>query len=178
MILAHSTIKYFFMRSAQCKGIAVIILLIALFSNQLYAQKQQDKEQAIEKMVTARNYVFKAQTVLPTSPTANRQLTSDYDVRISPDTIITYLPYFGRAYNAPMDPTKGGIQFTSTKFDYTQTTRKKGGWDIVIKPHDTQDTRLMSFSISESGYASLQVISNNRQPITFNGYITERKTKR
>ncbi|SDH53798.1 DUF4251 domain-containing protein [Chitinophaga filiformis] len=167
------------MRSVQCKGIAVITLLIALFSNQLYAQKQQDnKEQAIEKMVTARNYVFKAQTVLPTSPTANRQLTSDYDVRISPDTVITYLPYFGRAYNAPMDPTKGGIQFTSTKFDYTQTARKKGGWDIVIKPHDTQDTRLMSFSISESGYASLQVISNNRQPITFNGYITEKKTKR
>jgi len=48
----------------------------------------------------------------------------------------------------------------------------------VIKPHDTQDTRLMSLSVSETGYASLQVISNNRQPITFNGYITEKKTKR
>ncbi|SHN17424.1 DUF4251 domain-containing protein [Chitinophaga sp. CF418] len=167
------------MRRAQCKGIAVILFLMALFSSHLYAQKKQDsKELAIEKMIMARSYVFKAQTVMPTSPTMNRQLTSDYDVKFSPDTIISYLPYFGRAYNAPMDPTKGGIQFTSTKFDYTQTARKKGGWDIVIKPHDTQDTRLMSLSVSETGYASLQVISNNRQPITFNGYITEKKTKR
>lgn len=179
MILAYSTIKFLIMRSTHCRGIAVVIFLTTLFSSYLYAQKKPDsKELAIEKLITARSYVFKAQTVLPTSPTANRQLSSDYDVKFSPDTIISYLPYFGRAYNAPMDPTKGGIQFTSTKFDYTQTARKKGGWDIVIKPHDTQDTRLMSLSVSETGYASLQVISNNRQPITFNGYITEKKTKR
>lgn len=154
-------------------------LLMALFTNYLYAQKKtDDKQAAVEKMITARNYVFKAQTVMPASPTANRQLTSDYDVRISPDTIVSFLPYFGRAFNAPMDPTKGGIQFTSTKFEYQQTARKKGGWDIVIKPQDTQDARLMSLSVSENGFASLQVISNNRQPITFSGYITERKTKR
>ncbi len=171
--------KLLFMRSAQCKGLAVTLLLMALFTSGLYAQKKtNDKQQAIEKLITARNYVFKAQTVLPASPTVNRQLTSDYDVKVSPDTIISYLPYFGRAYNAPMDPTKGGIQFTSTKFDYNQTARKNGGWDIVIKPQDTQDARLLSFSISENGFASLQVISNNRQPITFSGYITEKKTKK
>jgi hypothetical protein len=150
-----------------------------LFTNYLYAQKKpDDKQVAVEKMITARNFVFKAQTVLPASPTINRQLTSDYDVKVSPDTVISFLPYFGRAFTAPMDPTKGGIQFTSTKFEYTQTARKRGGWDIAIKPQDTQDARLLSFSISENGYASLQVISNNRQPITFSGYITEKKTKK
>ncbi len=155
------------------------MFVMMLFTNYLYAQKKtNDKQAAIERMITARNYVFKAETVLPASPTINRQLTSDYDVKVSPDTVISFLPYFGRAFNAPMDPTKGGIQFTSTKFEYTQTARKKGGWDIAIKPQDTQDARLLSFSISENGYASLQVISNNRQPITFNGYITEKKTKK
>lgn len=171
--------KSIFMRSVQCKGIAAIMFLMMLFTNYLYAQKKtDDKQLAVEKMITARNYVFKAQTVLPASPTINRQLTSDYDVKVSPDTIISFLPYFGRAFNAPMDPTKGGIQFTSTKFEYKQTARKKGGWDIAIKPQDTQDARLLSFSISENGYASLQVISNNRQPITFSGYIAEKKTKK
>lgn len=155
------------------------MFLMMLFTNYLYAQKKpDDKQVAVEKMITARNFVFKAQTVLPASPTINRQLTSDYDVKVSPDTVISFLPYFGRAFTAPMDPTKGGIQFTSTKFEYTQTARKRGGWDIAIKPQDTQDARLLSFSISENGYASLQVISNNRQPITFSGYITEKKTKK
>jgi hypothetical protein len=88
------------------------------------------------------------------------------------------VPYFGRAYTAPMDPTKGGIQFTSTKFEYKETKRKKGGWEILIKPKDTQDVSQMVLTVSETGFASLQVISNNRQPISFSGYVDEKKSKK
>jgi hypothetical protein len=158
---------------------AVAILLIALFTSQLYAQKKDsDKQAAIAKMVAARNYVFKAQTALPMGPAPNRQLTTDYDLKVSPDTVVSFLPYFGRAYTAPMDPTKGGIMFTSTKFDYTEGKKKKGGWEIMIKPHDTQEANQLSLYISESGFASLQVIGNNRQPISFSGYIEEKKSKK
>lgn len=156
-----------------------IILPILLSSNVLYAQKKNDlKKEAIEQMINTHNYVFKAQTVLPTGAVPNRQLTSEYDLRVSPDTVICFLPYFGRAYTAPMDPSKGGIQFTSTKFEYKEAKRKKGGWDILIKPQDTPSANQLLLNISETGYASLQVISNNRQPISFSGYIQEKKTKR
>ena len=155
------------------------MLLMMLFFNNLYAQnKESDKQQAVRKMIIEKNFVFKAQTVQPTAPTVSRQLTSDYDVKVSADTIITFLPYFGRTFTAPLDPTKGGIQFTSTKFEYATSERKKGGWEITIKPQDTQDARLLLMTVSENGYASLQVLSNNRQPISFNGYIDEKKSKR
>jgi len=154
-------------------------LLIVLFSNALHAQKKDDlKKEIIEKAITTRNYVFKAENVMPSGAVPNRQLNYGYDLRVSPDTIISYLPYFGRAYVAPMDPAKGGIQFTSTKFEYKETKRKKGGWDIQIKPQDTQDATQMVLTVSETGFASLQVISNNRQPISFNGYVDEKKSKR
>jgi len=144
--------------------------------NVLYAQKNNDlKKEAIERMISSHNYVFKAQTVLPTGAVPNRQLTSEYDLRVSKDTVISHLPYFGRAYTAPMDPTKGGIQFTSTNFEYKETKRKKGGWDILIKPHDTQDASQLLLNITEAGYASLQVIGNNRQPISFSGYVEAKK---
>jgi hypothetical protein len=150
--------------------------IILLSFNVLYAQKNNDlKKEAIEKMISSHNYVFKAQTVLPTGAVPNRQLTSEYDLRVSKDTVISYLPYFGRAYTAPMDPAKGGIQFTSTNFEYKETKRKKGGWDILIKPHDTQDASQLLLNITETGYASLQVIGNNRQPISFSGYVEEKK---
>lgn len=161
------------------KRLQNIILVILLSTNVLYGQKKNDlKKDAIEQMITNHSYVFKAQTVLPTGAVPNRQLTSDYDLRVSRDTVVSYLPYFGRAYTAPMDPTKGGIQFTSVKFDYKETKRKKGGWDIIIKPQDTPDATQLILNISEAGYASLQVLSNNRQPISFSGYIVERKAKR
>jgi hypothetical protein len=162
------------------KNISVgLTLLIVLFSNALYAQKKDDlKKQVIERIMTSRNYVFKAETVMPSGAVPNRQLSYGYDLRVSPDTIISYLPYFGRAYTAPMDPTKGGIQFTSVKFDYKETIRKKGGWEIVIKPQDTQDASQLLLTVSETGFASLQVIGNNRQPISFSGSVDEKKSKK
>jgi hypothetical protein len=149
---------------------------LLLVTSGLQAQKKDDlKKDEITKLVADKRFVFKAQSMMPSLTAPNRQLTSDYDVKISPDTIICYLPYFGRAYQAPMDPSKGGIQFTSTKFEYQETKRKKGGWDIVIKPQDDKETRQINLTVSEAGYASVQVLSNNRQPISFNGYIVQRK---
>ncbi|MBS1567683.1 MAG: DUF4251 domain-containing protein, partial [Bacteroidetes bacterium] len=71
-----------------------------------------------------------------------------------------------------------GIQFTTTSFEYTVTPRKKSGWDISIKPKENRDVVQMNLSISETGYASLQVTSNSRQAISYNGYITAVKEKK
>jgi hypothetical protein len=155
---------------------AVLFLLITgtMLPVALQAQEKEDKKARISNMVASQNYVFKAQTALPSSG-RSRQLTSDFDLRISKDTIASYLPYFGRAFTAPVNPAEGPLNFTSTDFDYKVTNRKKGGWDIVIMPKDRQDPRQLALSIFENGSASLNVASNNRQPISFNGYITDRR---
>ncbi len=127
--------------------------------------------QDIAALVSSQNYVFTAQSAMPMSGPV-RQLSSDYNLKVSKTSIISSLPYFGQAYVAPMDPTKGGIQFTSKDFEYTATPRKKGGWDVLIKPKDYKDVQQMSLNISEAGYTTLQVTSANRQSISFNGYIT------
>ena len=98
-------------------------------------------------------------------------LTSVYDLKVSSDTVVSDLPYYGRAFVAPIDPAEGGIHFTSTQFTYTIKEKKKGGWDVSIVPKDIHDVREMQLSVSEAGYATLQVTSNNRQLITFTGYL-------
>jgi len=138
-------------------------------------EKQKDAQQ-IENMIQSKNYVFIARSALPMRG-RNINLTSIYDLKVSGDTVISDLPYFGRAYSAPINPAEGGIHFTSNDFTYNLTERKKGGWDITILPKDTRDVRQMFLTVSESGYASLQLTSNNRQAISFNGYIKERTNK-
>jgi hypothetical protein len=151
------------------------ITAIALFPQTGLAQnKKEKKAAAIRSMVEAQNYIFKAQTALPTSG-STRQLTTDFDLRVSKDTIISDLPYFGRAYTAPLNPSEGPLRFTSTDFQYTSTPKRKGGWDIVITPKDLQDPRQLTISIFDNGSASVVVTSYNRQPISFNGYITAKK---
>lgn len=156
------------------KALVLFFITAGIIPAVSQAQNKKDKQAQIKEMVEAQNYVFKAQTALPSSG-RSRQLNTDFDLRISKDTIVSYLPYFGRAYTAPLNPSEGPLNFTTTSFDYKVTNRKKGGWDIVITPKDLQDPRQMALSVFDNGSASLTVTSNNRQPIAFNGYITAKK---
>jgi hypothetical protein len=110
-------------------------------------------------------------------PSSGRQriLTSEYTVTVRKDSIISDLPYFGRAYTAPIGTTDGGIKFTSVDFGYAINPRKKGGWEVNIKPRDGQDVQNMAFTIYGNGKAYLSINSNNRQAISFNGHISNTK---
>ena len=145
----------------------ILFLIVCLVTlNDLLAQDAKD----IKNIVENQNYFFIAQTALP-STGSSRQLSPDYTVKVSKDTIISDLPYFGRAYSAPIGKLDGGIKFTSNNFDYKKEVHKKGGWDIFIEPKDVREVQQLSFSISENGYATLKVISTNHQAISFYGYV-------
>lgn len=157
---------------------AVVFLIVLLVSTQLvFAQKTAtEKELAIQTLVDNQQYVFFAESVSPMSG-RQRFLTSDYTVEVSKDTVVSYLPFFGKAYAAPIGSTDGGIKFTSTKFEYKITPRKKGGWDINIKPKDVSDVQQLSLTVYKNGTAYLSVNSTNRQSISYNGHISEKKTR-
>lgn len=117
------------------------------------------------------DFTFKATYAYPTG-FRSIYLSPFYDVKVSPDTVKAYLPYYGRAYVAPMDPSEGGIKFTSTDFDYqVEPGRKKGNWQVNIRTRDTGREVFLFFDIWENGTARLQVTDTNRQPISFQGDI-------
>jgi hypothetical protein len=147
------------------------IVLVLAITNTVNAQSDKS---AVKSSVESKQFIFHAQTALPTSG-RSRQLTSEYDLRIFPDSLVSNLPFYGRAYSVPYGSSDGGFQFTSTKFEYTATPGKKKGWDISIKPKDVTDFREFSLSLSDDGYGTLQALSNNRQPMSFTGYITQVK---
>lgn len=165
--------KLWYMKNLR-NAVLVLIMAAGLYPAALQAQNKEDKQTQVKNIVTSQNYVFKALTALPVSGRI-RQLNTDFDLRVSKDTIVSYLPYFGRAYSAPMNPSESPLSFTSTQFDYKVTSKKKRGWDVVITPRDLPDPRQIYLSIFDNGTASLTVTSNNSQSISFNGYITAKK---
>ena len=132
------------------------------------ALAQHEKNDAVKSAIESKHYVFKARTVMPTTGSA-RQLTSEYDLTINNDSVVAYLPYFGRAYSAIPGRTTDGINFTSTAFTYNVKERKKGGWMIEIKPKDAGDVQQLNLNLSANGFGTLLVNSQNRQPISFTG---------
>ena len=159
--------------------IVFVIAFVYPYVSNAQNQKKEEKAAEIKQWVNAKSFVFKAQFALPMGG-SSIPLTSEYDVKVTKDSIVCYLPYFGRAYTAPLNPFEGGIRFTSKDFLYTATKKKKGGWDIIIKPRDVKSVQQITFYFSESGYGSLQITDYNRQPISFNGYYekTEEKDKK
>src|SRR3954453_6994191 len=90
-------------------------------------------DSTIQELINSKRYTFLAQYAQPMSG-KQRTLTSEYTLTVHNDSLISYLPYFGQAYTAPMNPSDAGIEFTSTNFDYAVTPTKKGNYDITIKP--------------------------------------------
>lgn len=163
------------MKNAYIFKPAVLLGILAVFGwGALQAQSENStKENKIEASIKAQNYVFKAQTLLPMNgPT--RHLNGDYDLSVSEDKIVSFLPYMGRIYMPLMDPANGPLRFTSTDFTYDAELKKKKGWDISIKPKDVRSVREFNLHVSGNGYATLQVSGNDRQSVTFYGYVVEK----
>ena len=152
-------------------------LIFGLFLFTLYAcsttKADSNKQIETENLVKSGSFVFKAQTAMPNGGRLIN-LTEGYDLRVSKDTINAYLPFYGKAYSIPYGSNEGGIKFTSTDFNYTLTPKKKGSWDITIIPKDYRDVQQIYLNISSSGYANLQVVSLNRDQISFHGYIQKK----
>lgn len=128
----------------------------------------------VKNMVNSPQFVFVANRVTPLRGHSHF-LTSYYDVVVKKDSLTTFLPFFGRAYQAPLDPSKGGIQFTSTNFSYNVVAKKDNEWDITIKPNDYSDVQQLYFNIFGNGTANLNVLSTSRDPISFSGHIEKVK---
>ncbi|MGF1923867.1 MAG: DUF4251 domain-containing protein [Bacteroidia bacterium] len=168
-------------------------ILFCLFTIVSFSVNAQTDTTTTKRIVEAKNYIFVASSALPMNSSEINNILSrmpggngggsidltgaSYDVRITGDSLVAYLPYYGRSFSAPIGRDDTGYKFTSTKFAYEKTARKKGGWQITINPKDTKESVRMNLTVGTNGYATLIVNSNNKQSITYNGYIAEPKKK-
>jgi hypothetical protein len=152
---------------------SIPLMLIVNFCYSQDVKKEENLKTEIKALVENQRFQFAAQSASPMRG-GSISLSPGYTFTVSPDTIISSLPYYGRAYQAPIDPSKAGYNFTSTDFIYALKERKKGGWDISIKPKDVTSSPQINLSISTDGYASVRIQSTDRQPISFRGVIQKK----
>ena len=154
----------------------IALILPACGTSRSIAEKAQLTHE-IEQAVELSDFTFKATYAYPTGY-RSIYLSPHYDVKVSPDTVKAYLPYYGRAYSAPMDPREGGFNFTSTRFAVQSSPgKRKGNWITEVTILDLDRPVTFLFDIWENGTARLDVNDMNRQPISFQGDIHIKKEK-
>jgi hypothetical protein len=133
-------------------------------------QKKQDEYNQMNSLLNSKKYHFHARSAT-TMKGKTIQLTSDYGLKMSNDSLMVDLPYYGQAYSSDYGGTDLGIQFNTSQFSYKADSAKKGGWNITIIPKSEPKANKIIMYVSPSGYCTMQVTSNTRQPVSFYGTI-------
>ena len=151
-----------------------LLTLICLqsFAQSGAEQKKQDQFAQLKSQIDSRKFRFHALSATSMKG-MTRQLTSDYFVKLNKDSLSVDLPYYGRSFTTNYPPTDLSTEFKTTQFSYKSDTLKKGGWDITIVPKNQSNASKISLSITTSGYCTVRVNSNSREPISYYGTIAD-----
>ena len=138
-----------------------LLLITAMSMPTLSAQtkkeKKELKKQAVEKLVTSGKYKINVNRALPARG-RSVTLTSPYSVEIRNDSVISYLPYYGLNFKAPLT-------------DYKLEWDKKETAKIKFSARSEEDKFDFSIDVFSNGSSTIFVNMQNRQSISFQGEL-------
>ena len=109
-------------------------------------------------------------TSMNTMRYGSRTVTPDFYLELRGDTLRSYLPYLGQAYQSPTMSPSIGLNFEEPVLTYKESKPKSNKYtqiDIDVKTRE--DSYHYVIDIFDSGHASIRVRSMNRDPISFDG---------
>ena len=147
---------------------------IPTLSAQTKKEKKEQKKEAVRQLIVSENYKIDVNTAMPMRG-RNITLSSPYSLEIRNDSVFSYLPYYGRAYSVPYGGGSGLI-FNAPLKEYTMDLDKKGNAVIKFSARSPEDFFEFSSKVFSNGTASIDVIMQNRQSISYRGELdTENK---
>ncbi len=171
------------------KYISIIWILGFLSSFQsCSSQTATGDNQAVTALISSGDFSFHAQRATPTNydvinvmnslpnTTSTRILDlsgSNYSIDVRKDQLEVFLPYFGRVFNPTYGNTsQSGYRFTTKDFTVSQPAGRKGKSIVKIKVNDQRTVDEIIIEVFKNGKAFTSIRSNDRQPISYDGYIT------
>ena len=153
------------------KRFVLFILMFWMAIGYSFAQNEKSKESEIQRIIENKQFKFTARSVTPMSG-STINLTSEYDLVVDSMDVEAWLPFYGRAYQTDYGSTEGGIKFKEqAKVLDIQKDEKKGGYSIRIEVDTSKDSYKIFIRAGASGYASMDILSNRKQSVSYYGII-------
>lgn len=152
------------------------VMLVFCMSITVSAQKKSSSErkkmeaEKVSKEIESGRFKIDANQALPMG-SRMISLTSSYFLEFRGDTVVSELPYYGRAYSAPMNMSGGGISFKEVAKSIKKRDLGKKGVQIDVEVKAPDDTYRFSIRIFSNGESDMGVTSNNRSFISFRGRV-------
>ena len=150
-------------------AITLLVAACSSLSSAERAERDAKIAQSVEKALAERRYTVSINTVYPRSGRVVN-VSPDYSLEVKGDTLVSYLPYFGRAYNVPYGGGKG-YNFTAPITDYQATKNRKGNTRITFRTYNEEDIITFMLDIFPNGNATIDVTAREREPISYSGQM-------
>lgn len=138
----------------------------AVSAEEAKARKKLEMAENVKNDVTDRHFSIDVRQMYPQSAPA-QALSSSFSLELRGDTLLSNLPYFGRAYQLPYGG-GDGLHFTGVVFDYN-LKRIKDYWRTTFSVRNEGDTYVYTVDVYDNSAATIGVSSNNREHISFSG---------
>ena len=156
--------------------IALFAIALAGCSSLTSAEKAERKAktaQAVEKALAERHYKVEISMMNPRRGTAVN-VSPDFSLEVKGDTLVSYLPYFGRAYYVPYGGGKG-LNFTAPIKTYEDKGFSKGKRTISLQVNNGGEVIDYCLDVSDEGYANIDVNPRKRDGISFSGQMADKE---
>ena len=131
------------------------------------AAKAAEQAKKVTAALNERHYVITIDRMIPMRG-ASKSVSYGYSVEVRNDSLISHLPYFGRAYNVPYGGGKG-LNFDAPISSYKQFQKKSDQRSIEIGLANDEDTYVYMIDVFDNGSTSVQVTSRQRESISYSG---------
>lgn len=169
------------------KKIFILLFVSTLFSSQLIAQtkeekKTQKKEQKaqkandeydlMKKLINTKSYVFDATWISTSSGRRINIAGGSNTITIAKDSTKAALQFFGTVTSVSFNGSEG-VEFDNVMENYqVKFDDSKRRIRVYYKVKNKNETYDIHLSINKTGYAYVDVYSNNKSNVTYDGNVT------
>lgn len=146
---------------------AAILMLSGCAALRMTPEQEARQKQLVEEKIQNRQFTISIDRMLPMRG-APRNIQG-YSLQLDGNRLISYLPYFGVAYDAPYGGGKG-LNFEADIMEYSDTM-DKDGHVIQLLVDNEEDVYLYSITIFDNGSSSVYVKGRKREQISFTGRL-------
>lgn len=150
-------------------GCSAWVMLSGCASPEERAARAAEQAAKVTAALKARDYKISIDRMFPMKG-SSKSVSYGYSVEVRNDSLISYLPYIGGAYNVPYGGGKG-LNFSERIRDYKESKKNNGQRHIEIDVINDEDTYLYTIEVFDNGNSSIDVTSRQRDRISYSGSL-------
>lgn len=148
---------------------SALILWSSCATSEEKAAQMAELSANVTNALNSRDYKIAIDRMYPMRG-SSRHVSFGYSVEVRNDTLISYLPYFGRSYNVPYGGGKG-LNFSALIGSYQEFMKKNGQRHIEIGVTNDEDTYFYTIEVFNNGSSSIEVRARQRERISYTGNV-------